>query len=359
MLVSGLPAGCAVDGLFYVIGGAESSNRTYAALQTVFAYNPQTDSWQRKRDMPTPRRFLTAVAVDNTIYVIGGSVGPPLGVATNLVEAYDPATDTWSQKKAMPTPRACPTACALNGIIYVLGGAQSSSQPLTAVEAYDPQTDSWTTKARLPMATTFPASGAVNGRIYAFMGTSTFEYNPLLDSWRAKATHEPWCFGQSCAVVDGTIYLFGGMPQNMVGSYDFSLAYDPAQDRFSARRRMPRPRVLSPCAAIDGRIYIAAGVSMEPLVNPGAEFYVFNDVFDPSGGISPLILELNRTSPSSFHLAWQAEQGIRYGIETNSQPTGQWRPTAVNVLADTNLAEAICPVSETAARCFFRVFETK
>jgi len=45
MLVSGLPAGCALDGFFYVIGGAESSNRTYAALQTVFAYDPQTDSW--------------------------------------------------------------------------------------------------------------------------------------------------------------------------------------------------------------------------------------------------------------------------------------------------------------------------
>jgi len=309
--------------------------------------------------MPTPRRFLAAVPVDHKIYVIGGSVGPTLSVATNAVEAYDPGTDTWTQKKAMPTRRGLHTACEVNGIIYVLGGAQTSSQPLSTVEAYDPQTDSWTTKASLPLGTYFAASGAVNGRIYAFMGTNTFEYNPLLDNWSPKANHEPWCYGQSCAVVDGTIYLFGGMPRNMVGSYDFSTAYDPVEDRFSARRRMPRPRVLSPCAAIDGRIYIAAGVSMEPLVNPGAEFYVFNDVFDPSGGISPLILELNRTSPSSFHLAWQAEPGIRYGIETNSQPTGQWRPTAVNVLADTNLAEAICPVSETAARCFFRVFETK
>lgn len=294
MLVSGLPAGCALDGIFYVIGGAESSNRTYVPLQTVFAYDPKTDSWARKRDMPTPRRFVAAVPLDHTLYVVGGSVGPTLTVATNIVEAYDPATDTWTQKQAMPTRRACSAACEVNGIIYVLGGAQGPSQPLTTVEAYNPQSDSWTTKANVPFAINFPCAGAVNGRIYAFVGTNTFEYDPVLDKWSSKASHEPWSNGQSCAVVDGTIYLFGGMPLKMAGSYDLSTAYDPVQDRFSARRRMPRPRVLSPCAAIDGRIYIAAGVSMEPLVNPGAEFYVFNDVFDPSGGISPLILELNR-----------------------------------------------------------------
>jgi hypothetical protein len=122
---------------------------------------------------------------------------------------------------------------------------------------------------------------------------------------------------------------------------------------------MPRPRVLSPCAAIDGRIYIAAGVSREPLVNPVHEFYVFNDVFDPSGGVSPLITELNRMGPSSFRLAWQAEPGIRYGIETNSQTSGRWMPTGITVLASNNVAEAIYSNNDADARRFFRVFETK
>ena len=55
--------GCAVDGIFYVIGGNYPFPQ---AIRTVWAYDPRTDSWTRKQDMPTARNFLAAAAVDGT-----------------------------------------------------------------------------------------------------------------------------------------------------------------------------------------------------------------------------------------------------------------------------------------------------
>ncbi len=59
------------------------------------------------------------------------------------------------------------------------------------------------------------------------MGTDTFAYDPQTDHWTAKAQYSPWSYGLMSATVDGIIYLFGGMTQDLTGSYDFALAYDP------------------------------------------------------------------------------------------------------------------------------------
>ena len=93
--------------------------------------------------------------------------------------------------------------------------------------------------------------------------------------------------------VDGNIYLFGGMPQGWSGpAYDFALAYDPAQDRFTCKRKMPRTRAAGGCGVIDGKIYLAGGVNTEPIVNPNPVYYRTVDVFDPQGGVTPQILSL-------------------------------------------------------------------
>jgi len=75
-------------------------------------------------------------AVNGLIYVIGG-FGMP-----SIVEVYDPATDTWARKADMPTNRGYHSASVVNGVIYIIGGSTdpSSGTPLPegVVEAYDP-----------------------------------------------------------------------------------------------------------------------------------------------------------------------------------------------------------------------------
>ncbi len=165
------------------------------------------------------------------------------------------------------------------------------------------------------------------------------------------------------SAADGIIYLFGGWTADLPGCYDLVLAYDPAQDQFTPRRKMPRTRSTAGCAVIDGKIYLAGGPSKEPIVNPDAIYYTVVDVFDPQGGVTPQILSLTCESTNQVRLVWQGEAGVGYGVE--SRPTvasGPWArvmfSTGTNsVLATNALVEARCLVSPADAR-FFRVLET-
>jgi len=54
------------------------------------------------------------------------------------VEEYDPATDTWTRKADMPTARSGLTTCAVNGKMYAIGGwVGSNFTGISTVEEYD------------------------------------------------------------------------------------------------------------------------------------------------------------------------------------------------------------------------------
>jgi len=166
------------------------------------------------------------------------------------------------------------------------------------------------------------------------------------------------------SAVDGIIYLFGGWTANLTVCYDLVLAYDPAQDRFTPRRKMPRTRCGAGCAVIDGKVYLAGGVSEEPMANPDAIYYTVVDVFDPQGGVTPQILSLTCESTDRARLVWQGEAGISYGVESRPNvATGAWSrvtfTTGTNsVLATNALVEARCLASPADTNRFFRVLET-
>ena len=73
-------------------------------LATVEEYDPTTETWTPKADMPTKRSALATSVVGPQIYAIGGTAvvqGPGL----STVERYDPASNTWSNETDMPTAR--------------------------------------------------------------------------------------------------------------------------------------------------------------------------------------------------------------------------------------------------------------
>ena len=106
-----------VDGKLFVIGGSQSNSR----LATVEVYDPATDSWTKRADMPTARKNTAAAVVNGIIYVFGGTKFIECACLT-ATEAYDPKTDLWTTKQAMPTSRYGLAAVPLNGKIYVIGG---------------------------------------------------------------------------------------------------------------------------------------------------------------------------------------------------------------------------------------------
>ena len=100
-----------VDDKIYIIGGSSAKDiRGPDGLSTVEEYDPKTNTWRQVADMPTPRYYPKVAVVNDTIYVFGGWY-EERGVKIDYpvrVEAYDPATDTWTRKKNMPVSRVHP-----------------------------------------------------------------------------------------------------------------------------------------------------------------------------------------------------------------------------------------------------------
>jgi N-acetylneuraminic acid mutarotase len=175
---AGMPTGrtalttSVVDGKVYAIGGRVrgGADKFGKAVSTVEVYDPNTDTWVEKADMPITRNDHAASVVDGKIYVIGGctEIWNPANNVPRLDE-YDPATDTWTRKADMLIQRCGLAACTVNGKIYAIGGSTISGVS-SAVEIYDPATDTWTKGIDMPTARDNLSASAIDGRIYAIGG---------------------------------------------------------------------------------------------------------------------------------------------------------------------------------------------
>ena len=85
-------------------------------------YDTSTDAWTTMTYLLTPRRYATASAVNNNIYVIGGYYG---NNALNLNECYSLSARSWKTKTPMPTVRYGLTSEMIDNKIYVFGGISS------------------------------------------------------------------------------------------------------------------------------------------------------------------------------------------------------------------------------------------
>ena len=85
--------------------------------------------------MPTRRSWPGVAALDNKIYVTGGSDSPTM----SGVDCYDLDTNTWSQMANMNIGRYGHSLVSLHGRLYAIGGYRVDS-----VEVYDPDNNTWT-----------------------------------------------------------------------------------------------------------------------------------------------------------------------------------------------------------------------
>jgi N-acetylneuraminic acid mutarotase len=131
------------NGLIYMFGGVSSATGTgtncgfVSTSAFVFDTTGAGNSGQIA-DLPVATYGAAAAAFNGKIYVMGGyqcatqDVKVP-STLTNSVYVYDPASNTWSTAPAMPTPRAHLTALVANGKIFAVGGEGTG-----VVEQYAP-----------------------------------------------------------------------------------------------------------------------------------------------------------------------------------------------------------------------------
>ncbi len=150
----------------------------------------KVDKWIRKASIPLPERFwgMVSAAVDGKVYVIGGLRH---GKAFHTVHEYDPATDTWEQKADMPTARLTPAISVISNKIYVIGGSDGANNTMAAVEIYNPATDVWGIEADMPNPRQELPGIVYNNKIYLIGGMEVF---PTPGTIVEEYTPEGWPF---------------------------------------------------------------------------------------------------------------------------------------------------------------------
>ena len=293
-----------VDDKIYLIGGTLFENgRGPFGLSTVEVYDPEMNTWQKIADMPTPRADAGTAVIDGTIYVFGGYNGLDNRGENfkflDTVEAYNPQSDTWDRKQDMPYPCSNFGIGVVAGKAYMIGGladfnkeTPNSLEWTDRVEAYDPQTDTWTKCAKMPTRRDYFGVAVISNRIYIVGGRGwpkvgnpggTFltvmeEYNPTTNRWRKKNDILDLRLYSSTVVVGEQIYLIGGFVWRDGLRKDPATVdvYTPATDEWSDIPPMPTGKTPFGVAIVKDKIYVFGGEG------ENGEFLPTVEVFDTS-----------------------------------------------------------------------------
>jgi N-acetylneuraminic acid mutarotase len=296
-----------------------------AAGGGVYAYDPAAGRWHARARMPAPKASYSIVAVNDSVYIIGGLTTP--GTPSGSVEEYDPARNVWTVRKSMPTPRCRMGTAVADGRIFAMGGKVAEGVTTAAVEAYDPVHDTWSTRRPLSTPVMGVHAAAIKGKIYKVKGTKLAgksyemlmdfeEYDPSRDVWTRRAPwkweKEPlevvalderlfvvgagaysgpdarslkeyrigsdeWVFRSDMpgisahtihpgwTVAGGRIYVFGGgyRSGNSWAASDRAQRYDPAADRWEELPPMSERKMAMGVAAAGNRIFVVGGEIMQ------------------------------------------------------------------------------------------------
>jgi uncharacterized protein (TIGR02145 family) len=174
----------------------ESSSVLATYYNDFWEYDPSTNLWIRKADVPNlGRHAAVGISINDKGYIGCGYYY--YDTRKNDWWQYDPLTDTWSRKADLPaTPRVDANAFTIGNKGFVCGGWYYSG--LSDMWEYDPSTDGWTERTYAPV--TSKSKGITfNIGDKGYLGTG---YNntggPTNDFWMYSATLEPISFVNIC-----------------------------------------------------------------------------------------------------------------------------------------------------------------
>ncbi len=178
----GLAVGFSIGSKGYI--GTGSGEIGY--LKDFWEYDQATDTWTQKADFGGSARYdAQGFSIGNKGYIGGGisDIGPPF-LQIDFWE-YDPLTDTWTQKANLPEYRCNAAGFSIGNNGYFCAGVNDVSQLNDLIE-WNQSINIWTHKAALPAnARHIPIGFSIGNKGYVGMGVSAqsllndfWEYTP-------------------------------------------------------------------------------------------------------------------------------------------------------------------------------------
>ncbi|XP_017571029.1 kelch-like protein 23 isoform X1 [Pygocentrus nattereri] len=244
----------------YVIGGYH-----WRPLAEVHAWDLQTrDSWVQGQDMPDhTRESYSVTQLGADVYVTGG-YHTDTTEALDAVWVYNGDRDTWTLGTPMLWARYYHCYIALHGCVYVMGGYRGGA-PTADTEFFDPLKRKWVPLARMVQGVGNATVCAlydtiyVIGGHYGFKGACTHEkiqmYRTDLNAWSIATTCPHPEYGLSSVTLNNCLYLFGG--QNATVD-----CYDPGKNEWRELSEMKERRMECSAVVINGCVYVTGGYSL-------------------------------------------------------------------------------------------------
>ncbi len=223
-----LSSGFSINGKGYVTCGLYNVFDKYNDL---WEYDPTSNTWTQRASLPAAARYGTTTFTVNGIgYVVCGNLGSATGPYTSELWAYNPVTNSWSQRADLPDlARYGASGFETSTAGYLIGGRLSDQTFSNGSWSYDPGSNLWSSKAALPgVPRTFAATWSAFGRGILVGGSDLantdldecWSYDPSLNSWTSLPDHPGdgnWA---------GVAFHINGRLFYGTGRYDTTIASD-------------------------------------------------------------------------------------------------------------------------------------
>jgi hypothetical protein len=237
--------------------------------------------WSRLQDAPTERTEVTAGAVGNRIYVVGGFVEG--GDSVSTVEVYDVEGERFTEGPALPVSVNHAMAAVDRDTLYVFGGYTGAlTDPSNRSFALRPESGQWQEISPMPEVRAAGGAAAVDGRIYIAGGigpgglaSSTLVYDTESEKW-STAPGLPTPREHLGVASDGKrVYVLGGR----ISSKNLSAAdaFDPSSGRWTSLPDLPTARGGLAAAGTSNVLIVAVG-------GEAAETFEEAEAFDVARG---------------------------------------------------------------------------
>ncbi len=182
---------------------------------------------------------------------------------------YDPGTNKWTQKANMPDRGRGGVTAVIKRKLYVYTECDDSNvcDHANTLDRYDPDTDQWTFLSELALrgfSHQFGVGGAIDGKFYLAGGSSRelHVYDPATNQWTASEAPFERRYAAGGAVLGGKLYVIGGGGAPILDperpNFRQTSIYNPATSTWSLGAPLPTDRATLAASKVfvNGQPYI-------------------------------------------------------------------------------------------------------
>ena len=214
--------------------------------------------------MPYAAAGMFAVSDGAYVYVGGGA-----NLANNTFHSdllrYDPENDVWMSLPSSPDAHGLSQAVYFNRKIYNIGGRVSGGTS-DMIRVYDIDTARWsTTGARMPAVLEGMATALWNGVIYVAGGfeaglrqvDTLYAYDIASDTWTMLAPMPQALSYPGFGVINGKLYIADGV--SLCCHLNTLYIYDIATNTWTNGANLPQPLLGPGSTVVNGKLYVYGG----------------------------------------------------------------------------------------------------